>query len=204
VLPYTFYKTSDKEQSLIFSNVDEVTSHITYSMDIVSIYYYKGKFADIGCFSEQTFYYSNDKVSGLKFNCQEELTGLNRFSVRLITHKPNVDESRYQGVYGRFLKSKDEVVNIQLRTKVFQLANLSQDELLEKFNYPERVLKDISFLIVDKLFPGKTNKENETRLSYLRERSENRRLRMLKKYLLSIQQPKVKSLKASKISKNNK
>jgi hypothetical protein len=184
VLPFTNYKTSEAQQNLIIKNVDEVTAREGGPMILVTVYHHESRYAEIGCFAEQLFYFSQDKGK-MKLNCSAELTSIGRFSVRFLCIKPNVSNDHYEGVYGIYLKPKEENIKIYLQEDLMRIVNLNQDDILKKFNHPEYVTPNLSFCIVDKLFPGNNHQENEIRLIYLRERSENRRLRMLQKHLMS-------------------
>jgi hypothetical protein len=183
VLPFTHYKTTTEQQRLIINNVDEVTAHDGGPLILVTVYHYENRYAEIGCHAEQLFYYSKDKKNKLKFNCCEELTGIGRFSVRYLCFKPNVTKDLYEGIYGLPLKPKEEDIRTDLQEDLLKIARLNKDDILKNFNRPEYVLPSLSYCIADKLFPGDTPMENKIRLTYLSERSENRRLRMLKKYL---------------------
>lgn len=185
VLPYTQYKTTKEHQSLMLNNIDGIALHEGSPMFVVTLYQQNNRYADIGCYAEQLFYFEKDNNDKLKTYCCENLTGICRFSVQYLCCKPNIAKEIYEGAYGFYLKPKEENIKTNLQEEVLKTMSLSKEDILKKFNHPEYVLPNLSFCIVDKLFPGDNPAENEIRLTYLREKSENRRLRMLKKHLLS-------------------
>lgn len=185
ILPYSSYSPSEADITKILDNTDmEIAIRIEGQVYACAIYCDNNTYASYGCIS--TLKLGFDKKNNL-INSRF-FFGENRVKVRFITRKPEVDEGIYQGAqYQYLIPPKGEIPNAKLEKEVLQLANHKKEELLKDFNHPELITGDFSYIIVDQLFPGKTQEENKMRLEYLAERSENRRSNMLKRFLRSKQ-----------------
>jgi hypothetical protein len=178
VLPYTQYTLNSSQLDYVKRNSLDPQLLNNCGMYITAIYEYKKTLSNYGTSCQ--FLYGN------LINAELPIWGMFRLKPQLLTSKLNVDTKNYQGVYSRYLKPMDEELNENLLEQVLSLAGVNREELLANFNNQEYALSVISYIILDTLVPGKNHRENLLRLEYLAERSENRRLRKIKKYLQAI------------------
>lgn len=179
MLPLSSYELSIKEKRMYEKSLQDGDMQIYGGKYVGAVYCHNGICSTYGCLSFLPFSFGKDTN---KFIAQDNMIGVGQIK---IANNPEMDNSSLVGELVKYTipKSGKEVLNVKLRQRLLDLAGFDKDKIVNEYTNPQEALKLLSFLLVDRIFPGNNHVENLIRLNFLSETSENKRLQMLETIL---------------------